>query len=262
MRYKLTIEYDGRNYAGWQRQDNALSVQQVLEEKLSEIFNAKITVTGSGRTDAGVHALGQIAHFDGETTIPCEKIIFPLNNLLPPDIKVKECVPAPEGFHAQYSAKRKTYMYKCYVANVGSPTREKLYAWVLPPVDVSAMREAAKLFIGKHDFKAFSSTGGNVKQNTVREIYRVDIKEDGEEIIFRIEGSGFLYNMVRIMVGTLIYIGKGKLPPSVITKMLETRDRTLGGKTFPPEGLYLEKVEYPQEEKESQENLDKMDDFN
>jgi pseudouridylate synthase I len=243
MRYKITIEYDGRNYGGWQRQKNSVGVQEVLEEKLSEFFGRKIKVTGSGRTDAGVHALGQAAHFDAETRIPAEKLKFPLNALLPDDIKIMECAAASEDFHAQYSAKRKTYIYKTYVSGIQSPTKRNLYAQILPPIDIEKMREAAKQFIGVHDFKAFSSSG-SARKTTVREIYRLDIISEEADIIFEIEGSGFLYNMVRIIVGTLVYIGKGKLDICAVGHMFSAGDRKAGGKTMPAEGLYLKEVKY------------------
>lgn len=244
MRYRITVEYFGKNYSGWQRQKNALSVQEVLENKLSEFFNQKIIVIGSGRTDCGVHAYGQVAHFDAETKIPADKLVYPLNTVLPSDIKIKECRIADPDFHAQYSAKRKTYIYKIFVSRMPSPLRDSLYAWIIPPIDLEKMKEAAPLLLGRHDFKAFSSTGCE-KKSTVREIYRLDINQSGQEIIMEVEGNGFLYNMVRIIAGTLVYIGKGKLDKDVICRMLETGNRKLGGKTFPACGLYLKEVVYP-----------------
>lgn len=243
MRYKITVEYFGKNYSGWQTQKNGIGIQHVLESALSELLAQPVKVVGSGRTDAGVHAMGQVAHFDAQTPIPPEKIAFAANTALPEDIKIKSCEPAPPDFHAQYGAKRKTYLYKTYVSRSASPLRDSHYAQIIPPVDIEAMRRSAKALIGKHDFIAFSASGRTVK-TTVREIYRLDITENGDEIYFEIEGNGFLYNMVRIIVGTLVYVGKGKLPESITEEMLASGSRVTGGKTFPPQGLYLKDVTY------------------
>lgn len=245
MRYLITVEYCGRNYCGWQRQINAISVQEVLEEKLAVLLRHKVVLHASGRTDSKVHALGQAAHFDTETVIPPQKLLCAVNSMLPDDIRVRDCRVVPDDFHAQYSAKRKTYLYKAYVDRISSPVKEGLYARIIPPLDVELMQKTAEKLIGEHDFRAFSSTGSTVK-TTVRTVYRLQITRRGNEIEFEIEGNGFLYNMVRIIVGTLIFVGKGKIPPENVDRMLQTGDRKAGGKTFAPEGLYLKSVFYPE----------------
>jgi len=245
MRYRITIEYSGKNYNGWQRQENGLGVQQVIEDTLSKLTGKTVVITGSGRTDTGVHAAGQVAHFDSDTKITPEKMLYAMNALLPDDIKLTQCETVPEDFHAQYSAKRKTYRYQMYLSRIPSPLKDDYYAQVIPPVDVDKIRRAAGKLVGEHDFKAFC-TSGVPKKTTVREIYSLNVSEEGEILAFEIEGNGFLYNMVRIIAGTLISIGRGKLPEITIEEMLATGVRKLGGKTFPAKGLCLMRVEYPE----------------
>jgi len=243
MKYKLIVEYFGKNYNGWQRQKNGVGVQQVLEEKLSDLLGSTIKIVGSGRTDTGVHALGQVAHFEANTTIPPEKMVFALNGLLPDDIKVQRCEAADADFHAQYSAKRKTYRYQAYLSRIPSPLRDDRYARIVPPLDIEAMKRCAQKMVGVHDFAAFSSLGSE-KKSTIREIYRCELIQNGDELYFEIEGNGFLYNMVRIIVGTLVFVGKGKLPESIADEMFRTGNRKAGGKTFPAKGLFLKSVSY------------------
>lgn len=247
MRYAITVEYDGAGYSGWQRQKNALSVQEVIEDALGVLLGKKTVIIGSGRTDKGVHAIGQVAHFDSDKKLDTFRMSFALNAILPEDVKIRKMQAVPDNFHAQRSAKRKTYVYRTYVSRADSPLRKGRAVKVIPNVDVCLMRKVANSLIGEHDFRAFSSTGSPVS-DYVREIYDIAIKQDGDEIDFYITGNGFLYNMVRIIVGTLIFIGRGKLPESTVTDMLSTGNRRLGGKTFPAEGLYLYSVEYPDEE--------------
>ena len=247
MRYAITVEYDGTNYSGWQRQLNALSVQQVLEDALSDFLKEKIVLHASGRTDRGVHAAGQTAHFDTLSEIPPHKIRFAVNSTLPEDVRIIDMRRVSCDFHAQYDVVSKTYSYKMYVGNTLSPLRRLYYTRVLPPVDVEAMRRAAAKLVGTHDFKAFCSTGSSIK-TTVRTLYALDVASDGDEIILTVTGNGFLYNMVRIIAGTLAFIGKGKLPEENIDRMLATGERKLGGKTFPACALTLEKVLYPDTE--------------
>lgn len=243
MRYAMVVEYDGTNYAGWQRQKNAVSVQQKIEEALEIVLGVKTIIYASGRTDSGVHAEGQVAHFECEKELNTRRTTYSINSLLPSDIKLQTIFPVAPDFHAQYSAKRKTYLYRSYVNECPSPLKDRFYARILPPVDVEKMKRASKALVGKHDFKAFCSTGSSI-QTTVREIYEFNILERDDEIIFEITGNGFLYNMVRIIVGTLYFIGKGKLPETAIEEMLSTGIRKLGGKTYPACGLCLKKVEY------------------
>lgn len=243
MRYLITVEYFGKNFNGWQTQNNAPSVQQTLEEALSNLLREQIKLTGSGRTDTGVHALAQKAHFDTQSNIPMEKIPLAVNTLLPDDIRVKAIEERPLDFHAQYSAKRKTYLYKFYVSNISSPTRQYTHAQIIPPIDFEKMRQAADLLVGEHDFKAFCASGSIVK-TTTRTLFRLELTHHGDEIIMEAEGNGFLYNMVRIIAGTLVYAAKGKLSLQDIEEALLTGDRKKAGKTFPACGLYLKEVVY------------------
>ena len=243
MRYALTVEYDGTSYSGWQRQKNAVSVQQKVEEALEVVLGKKTVIVASGRTDAGVHAKGQVAHFDSDKTLVPRRTAYSLNALLPDDIKIVGVRAVSDDFHAQYSAKRKTYVYNTYVSDNPSPMRSRYYARILPPVDIEKMRRASKSLIGKHDFKAFCSTGSSIK-STVREIYAFDIIEQGDEVIFRITGNGFLYNMVRIIVGALISFGEGKISLLDLEKMVDGERRPNGIKTMPAKALCLKNVEY------------------
>lgn len=244
MRVLLTIEYYGKNYAGWQRQKNALAVQQVLEEKLSLVLQAKIVLTASGRTDRGVHALRQKAHFDYDGFFPVRKMAYAVNTTLPDDIRVLDAMQVPDDFHAQYSAKKKTYLYKMYVSRTLHPVKN-LFSAQIPyyDVDFDKMQQACADLVGTHDFAAFAATGSHIK-TTVRTVYAAELRRNGEDIEFEITGNGFLYNMVRIAVGTLVWIGIGKLPVTAVQEMLETGDRKKGGKTLPPHGLYLKDVFY------------------
>ena len=244
MRVLITVEYYGKNYAGWQRQKNALAVQQVLEEKLGLILQTKVVLVASGRTDRGVHALRQKAHFDYEGFFPVKKMAYAVNTTLPDDIRVLEAIEVPSDLHAQYSAKRKTYLYKMYVSRTLHPVKNLLSAQIsYDDVDFDKMQEACKDLIGTHDFAAFAATGSHVK-NTVRTVFDASLRREGEDIEFEITGNGFLYNMVRIAVGTLVWICIGKLPVTAVQDMLLTGDRKKGGKTLPPHGLYLKDVFY------------------
>lgn len=243
VRYLITVEYDGTRYSGWQRQSNADSVQAELEKALAIATQERIVLIGSGRTDSGVHALGQAAHFDTTCATPPQKLAYSVNTMLPKDIQIQDIKEVPEDFHAQYGAKRKTYQYRIYLSNIHRPLKEGYAARVVPPLDYEKMVRATRDLVGKHDFEGFSSVHRTVK-TTVRTVYRAEWFRNGDDLVFEIEGNGFLYNMVRIIVGTLIYVGIGKRDEDVIQKMLLIKDRTLGGKTFPPEGLYLKSVEY------------------
>ena len=244
MTVKLTISYDGTAYCGWQVQPNGLSVQQVIEDALFSVTGEKIKITGSGRTDAGVHAKGQVAHFDREQeNIPAEKFSKALNAHLPPDIKILKSERVANGFNACRNAKKKTYEYKFYLAETELPLKERYSVWLDRAPDLSLMKECAQIFVGEHDFKCFCASGSSVK-TTVRTIYNIDIAEKDGELTFSVCGNGFLYNMVRIIVGTLVGIGEGRIPLENVKKALESGDRTLLGKTLPPKGLTLKKVYY------------------
>lgn len=243
MRYLITVEYDGSAYAGWQSQKNAVAVQDVLNAALSDLFSKDIKTEGSGRTDSGVSALGQTAHFDAEKLIDPEKIPFAVNTRLPDDIRVLSATTVSDDFHARYSVKKKTYIYRFYISRILSPTRRRTHTQLVPPVDFDLMKRAAADLIGTHDFAGFSSTGSHIT-NTVRTLSYANLEQHGDEITLTVTGDGFLYNMVRIIAGTLAFIGKGKLPPTAIKDTLATKSRKSAGKTYPPEGLCLLKVEY------------------
>ena len=243
MRVKITVGYDGTNYCGWQVQPNGLTVQECVENAVFLATGEKVRVTGSGRTDAGVHAQGQVAHFDTNCTIPPQKIYKALNIHLPRDIRVMDSELVDDNFHACNCAKRKTYRYSFYISNVEKPLKDR-YAVMLEKLpDIELMKASARLFIGEHDFKAFCSSGSGAK-TTVRTIYSVDVVLKEKDLNVTVTGNGFLYNMVRIMVGTLLEVGYGKIPLSTIEQMLKTGKRTLGGKTLSARGLRLEQVEY------------------
>ena len=242
MRYKAVVTYDGTSYSGWQVQCGQVSVQEKIEEALGKLFGCKTSIVGSGRTDAGVHAEGQVFSFESDTSIPQIRLYKAINAYLPEDIRVISCEIAPADFNARYSAKKKTYCYRLYCSEVENPLKDR-YSVKIFPVDIDKMKEAGKLLIGEHDFKAFCSTGSSVK-STVRKIYSLSIKKVKEDITITVCGNGFLYNMVRIIVGTLVAVGEGRLPLENVKKALENGDRTLLGKTLPPKGLTLKKVYY------------------
>ena len=249
-RIHLIIEYDGTRYAGWQRQANALAVQQVVEEKLQKLTGERIGVTGASRTDAGVHALGQSAHFDTESRIPGEKFSFALNTMLPPDIRIRLSEDISPDFHARFSTKGKRYRYLFYDAPHAGALNRFTHAHSIYRLNVPVMAEEAAVLIGTHDFGAFAASGSVVK-DTVRTIWRADVTRDGDEVKLIVEGSGFLYNMVRIIAGTLSNIGSGKLAPGVFRRAIETGDRLDLGVTAPAHGLTLMEVFYKAPEEET-----------
>ncbi len=244
-RILLTVEYDGTNYAGWQRQLNGLAVQQVLEEALQKATGERIVVTGASRTDAGVHALGQAVHFDTESRIPPEKYPFVLNTMLPRDVRVHTGREVPEGFHARFMTCGKRYTYRIVNSRHASAIRRNTHVHVPLELDLAPMQEAAKLLLGTHDFAAFQAAGGTAK-TTVRTIHRAGLTRSGDEISLTVEGDAFLYNMVRIIAGTLIEIGLHRRDVSAFAQAYETLDRLSLGVTAPPHGLELTKVYYPE----------------
>lgn len=244
MRIVLVIEYDGTNYCGWQVQKNGISVQQRLEEAVERAVGASISVHSAGRTDAGVHALGQVAHFDAETDIPADKFFYVLNTLLPDDIRIKRSYQADGDFHARFSAQGKHYRYVIRNAREKGAI-DRLYSMFEPiPLDIERMRGAAKHIEGTHDFAAFCAAGTDLKGTTVRTVYSVEVTRDGDHVLIDVKGNGFLYNMVRIIAGTLLGVGKGKLAPEAVKNALEAGDRTLAGATAQPQGLFLVEVYY------------------
>lgn len=242
-RIKLTVSYDGTTYSGWQRQLNAPSVQQKLEDALQKLTGDPHTVNGASRTDAGVHALGQAAHFDTLSRIPSEKYAFAINTKLPDDIRVTDSRLVPPAFHARYSARGKTYRYLIH----NSPHASALYrhqrAHVVHPLDLNAMQMAAQDVLGEHDFRAFAAAASEAK-TTIREIRSISLTQDGECIEMLVTGRSFLYNMVRILAGSLIYIGLGKLPQDALRTALITGNRLDLGITAPAHGLTLMEVFY------------------
>ena len=251
-RIRLTVEYDGTNYSGWQRQENAISVQQRLEEALFRLLRAETRVTGASRTDAGVHALGQVVHFDTSSRIPPEKYAFALNTMLPDDIRVRASMAAADDFHARFHAKGKIYRYMMLSSPHASALRRNSHAHVIYPLDAALMDREAQRVVGTHDFKAFAASG-SVAKDTVRTIYACRVARSGDEVTLLVHGSGFLYNMVRILAGTLIQVGASKLGPGAIERALEGKSRLSLGITAPPHGLTLMRVFYEDDADEAQD---------
>lgn len=240
---KLTIEYDGKDFNGWQKQPNKLNIQGEIERAIYNITKEEVDLIGSGRTDAGVHAFGQIANFKTNSNISIEKMAIAINSQLKNSIVVKKAEEVDERFHSRYNAKRKTYRYVINNTEYGSAIYRNLEYHFPIKLNVEKMQEAAKYFEGEHDFKAFKSSGTSGR-NSVRTIYKAEVKTDGERILIELTGNGFLYNMVRIISGTLLDVGLGKIEPSEIEDIINSKDRTKAGKTLPAHGLYLVKVNY------------------
>ena len=242
-RIHLIVEYDGTNYAGWQRQSNAMTVQEKLERAVKRLTGEDVCVSGASRTDAGVHALGQSAHFDTESRIPADKFSFALNTMLPPDIRVVRSEEVAADFHSRFSGRGKRYRYLIHAAPHAGALNRLTHAHVIYPLDVEKMRAEARSLVGTHDFGAFAASGSVVK-DTVRTIWRADVEQRGAEICLIVEGNGFLYNMVRIIAGTLIGVGSGKLAPGAIARAIESGSRLDLGITAPAHGLTLMEVFY------------------
>ncbi|MBT3319174.1 MAG: tRNA pseudouridine(38-40) synthase TruA [Clostridia bacterium] len=243
MRIKLIIEYDGTNYVGWQRQTNGLSVQQVVEEAFEKASGSKAVLYSAGRTDAGVHARGQVAHLDTETSIPPEKISYAMNAQLPSDIRVVSSAAVSDEFHARYGAKAKTYVYTYINTQHPSAIHRNTTAHIRGDVDTSAMQQATKHIVGTHDFASFCASGGEV-DTTVRTVYSLDVTRDEPFIKIEVTGSGFLYNMVRIIAGTLLDVGRGKLSVSAVKDIIAAKDRSMASPTAPARGLTMKQVYY------------------
>ncbi|MBO4396841.1 MAG: tRNA pseudouridine(38-40) synthase TruA [Eubacterium sp.] len=251
-RILLIIAYDGTDYAGWQRQDNALTVEEILEDALTSLTGEAIDIAGASRTDAGVHAYGNVAVFDTDSPIPPERFAIALNSYLPDAIRVTESMVVPDDFHPRYAESEKTYQYHILNTKIPLPTMSRYAHHVYEDLDVDAMRSASSCLIGEHDFTAFCSAGSQVKSK-VRTIYSIDIDvtplyEESEDydrdICIRITGNGFLYNMVRIIAGTLIEVGLGRFTPERVEQALTQKKRDLAGPTAPAKGLFLEMIDY------------------
>lgn len=243
-RVLITLTYDGTAYAGWQRQKNGLAVQEVLEKALQKALGARTPITGASRTDAGVHALGQAAHFDTDAQIPPDKYPFVFNALLPSDIRVLTGRAVPPDFHARFSAIGKRYAYRVHNAPTASALLRNMSAHVPQRLDIQAMRAACETLPGTHDFAAFQAAGGTAK-TTVRTLSAATLCLSGQDVLLRVEGDAFLYNMVRIIAGTLIDIGKGKRGADAFEAAFRTLSRLSLGATAPARGLLLDAVHYP-----------------
>lgn len=240
---KLTIEYDGTNYCGWQKQKNKNSIQEEIEKAIGLITGESINLIGSGRTDSGVHSTGQVANFMTRSNIPGDKFKFALNSKLPNDIAIINSEQVAESFHARYDALGKRYKYLIY----NNPIRSPLYrnfAYHLPySLDYKEMEKAIRFFIGTHDFRTFMASNSSVR-TTIRTINDISLYKKEDLIIFSIEGNGFLYNMIRIIVGTIVDVGRGRIKSNSIPYIISSKTRKNAGHTAPPQGLYLEKVYY------------------
>lgn len=242
-RVRLTVAYDGTAYHGWQLQPGAVTIESKLNECLSELLKEDIQVIGASRTDSGVHALGNVAVFDTCARMPADKISYALNQRLPEDIRIQKSEEVPLEWHPRRCESRKTYEYRIYRAEFPMPVKRLYALFTYHKLDVEKMRQAARYLEGEHDFKSFCQTGAQV-ETTVRTIYSAEIIEDGAELVVRVCGGGFLYNMVRIIVGTLLEVGQGKRESQDILKILEKRDRSAAGPTAPAHGLMLIKYEF------------------
>lgn len=242
-RVMLTVAYDGTAYHGWQVQPNGVTIEGELNRVLKELTGEEIQVIGASRTDAGVHGLCNIAVFDTESNIPGEKFSYALNQRLPEDINVVDSCEVAEDFHPRHVSSKKTYEYKIYNAKFPDPTKRLYSYFTYTPLNVEKMQEAATYLIGEHDFKSFCAPAA-VVETTVRTLYKAEVIQDEEYIRIRVQGNGFLYNMVRIIVGTLMEVGSGKRQPEDIKTILEAKDRNAAGPTAPARGLMLINYEF------------------
>lgn len=242
-RIKLTVAYDGTNYCGWQTQENGITVEEVLNRELSRLLKEDIHVIGASRTDSGVHSLGNVAVFDTETRIPPEKIVYAINQRLPLDIRVQESYEVSPDFHPRHCNSVKTYEYRIWNDKFLNPVMRLYTSFCYYPIDIDKIRRAAQYLLGEHDFKSFCSAGSQVK-STVRTIYSIDVEKSGSLVTIRVKGNGFLYNMVRIIAGSLIKVGTGLLPEESINEMLMACDRQAAGPKAEACGLMMIGLEY------------------
>ncbi len=242
-RVRMIISYDGTNYCGWQVQINGITVEEVINRELTNLLGEEIAVIGASRTDSGVHAIGNVAVFDTETKIPAEKISFALNQRLPDDIRIQKSEEVPMDFHPRYCDSTKTYEYKILNRRFPNPMKRLYTHFVYMPLDVDKMKKAAEYIVGEHDFASFCSARSQVK-TTVRTVYSLDVSKQDDVITIRISGNGFLYNMVRIIVGTLMKVGLNVYQPEHVAEIIEAKDRYAAGPKAPARGLTLIGIEY------------------
>lgn len=241
---KLTIEYDGKNFGGWQDQPDKVNIQGEITNAIKEITGEDVELIASGRTDAGVHALGQVANFHTDSNLETDRFPYAINAKLPKSIVIKSAEEVPDRFHARYNCKQKTYRY--IINNDEFPSALDRYREFHVPykLDIESMKSTLMYFEGEHDFKGFKSSGGNEKKTTVRILTKCELIQKDGKIIIELTGNGFLYNMVRIIAGTVVDVGLGKINCDDIPDIINSKDRTRAGRTLPPHGLYLVKVEY------------------
>lgn len=244
MRYKLIISYDGTQYSGWQVQENGISIQSLIQQALETALRHKLDLTGSGRTDAGVHALGQTAHFDTDLPLDLPRLRLSLNALLPPDIRILEIIPVAPNFHARYSATSKIYHYHLHLDPVSDPFTRLYRTQVFGPFDLSLLQQGTHCFLGTHDFTSFANVKPQPTTDTIRTIKRIDVVNQKGGIRLEFEGEGFLYKMVRNMTGTLLELAAGKIGLEEIPQTLAARDRKAAGPAAPAHGLFLMEVLY------------------
>ena len=243
-RYRIVVAYDGTNYCGWQVQPNGITVEEVLNKKISKITGEDIHIIGASRTDSGVHSMGNVAVFDTNTSIPPEKFMHALNQKLPDDIVIVKSDEVAKDWHPRYQDEvLKTYEYHIYNSKIPNPLKRHFSTFVSFPLNVERMREGAKYLVGEHDFVSFCNVRTQV-EDTVRTVKEIEILHDNENITIRITGNGFLYNMVRIIAGTLIRVGRGYYEPERVKEILEAKERTEAGVTAPANGLVLVEIKY------------------
>lgn len=241
MKYRINLSYDGTDYSGWAIQPNSTSIQELIQKALQMVLREDTPIVGSGRTDAGVHAQLQVAHFSNSKTLDLPSLCYSLNGILPRDIRIHEILPATEDFHARYQVKKKTYFY--YVSTSQSPFNYRYSHYIHAPIDLGLLKEALPLLTGTHDFSAFASSHCGSK-NPVKTLYRIEVASQKEGFRIEFEGNGFLYKMVRNITGTLLEVATHKRPIEDLPKILASKDRTQAGQTAPPHALFLHNVEY------------------
>lgn len=242
-RLLVKIRYDGYNYHGWQVQNNALTVQEVFQKAVQKVFGKQLDIKGCSRTDSGVHANMYCVCFDTDMSISCENVVMALNTHLPNDVACFDCQEVDLDFHPRYSCVSKEYVYKIYNAKYRNPFYDRYALWYKYPIDVELLNKTAQAFVGTYDYSGFCSVKSDV-EDTTRTIYSASVYRDGDMICFKVCGDGFLYNMVRIMVGTLLFVAQGKIKENELKDIILSADRKRAGKTAPPQGLYLNQVNY------------------